>query len=117
MKPRLVSKVSLDATKSLVVALVTEPGETFEYIYREANGLRWDSALRALHAYEPQRWEPTELLCHVATTLRSAFSEDLQFSKDTLWEGVSLQLQELLRSALPTASGTTSLPMSHHSEA
>ncbi len=117
MKPRIVSKVSLDPAKNLFVALETESGETFEYIYREANGLRWDSALRAIQAYEPQRWEPSELLRHVAATLRSAFGEDLQFREDTLWEGVPLQLQEQLRSALPTASGTTSRPKSQRSEA
>jgi hypothetical protein len=75
-------------------------GETFEHIYREANGLRWNRSLCALHAYEPSRWEHRELLCHMASTLRTACDEELHFTENTVWQSVPEELQVKLRLAL-----------------
>jgi hypothetical protein len=68
MKRLPISSVEIDSAGNLFVRPKTD--RSYEYIYREANGLRWDGHKRALHAYEPARWEPAELLQHMATALR-----------------------------------------------
>jgi hypothetical protein len=100
MNRRAVAKVFIDSTGQLFVVPELEPGISYEYIYREANGLRWHKTLRALHAYEPGRWEPVELLRHISATLKSACDEDLQVTEGTAWEGVPPELRDKLRSAL-----------------
>ena len=100
MSRRAIAKVFIDATGQLFVVPKIEPDATYEYIYREANGLRWHKKLRALHAYEPERWEHVELLRHISATLRSAFDEELKITEDTAWEGVAAELKGKLLSAL-----------------
>ena len=100
MNRRAIAKVLIDATGQLFVAPELEPDSTYEYIYREANGLRWHKALRALHAYEPERWDHVELLRHISATLKSACDEELKITDDTVWEGVTPELRSRLRSAL-----------------
>ena len=100
MKRRTVAKVLIDSEGPLFVMPELEPGRTYEYIYREANGLRWHKALHALHAYEPNRWEHEELLRHIVATLKSACDEDLGFVESTAWEGVPPELQARLRASL-----------------
>jgi hypothetical protein len=100
MNPRTVAKLYIDMTGQMFVFPKLEPSETYEYIYREANGLRWHKDLRALHAYEPQRWEPAELLRHIAATLKAAYDEDLQIVEGTAWEGIPAELQAEICSVL-----------------
>ncbi len=100
MKRRLIAKVMIDRAGQLFVVPELEPEATYEYIYREANGLRWNRTHRALHANEPARWEHVELLRHISATLNSACDEELVFTKCTEWEGVPPDLKESLRSAL-----------------
>jgi len=101
MKQRAISKVVIEASGRLLVCpkLSAEPSN-YEYIYREANGLRWDRQENALHAYEPTRWKHEELLMHIAATLRVSCDEDLIFDQDTQWVGVQPEIQQVLRQAL-----------------
>ena len=77
MKQRAIAKVVVDSSGRLFVSPKTDDGHSYEYIYREANGLRWDQARRALCAYEPSRWRHEELLQHMATTLCESCDEEL----------------------------------------
>jgi hypothetical protein len=90
--------VEIDSAGILFVRPETD--RSYEYIYREANGLRWDSKKRALHAYEPARWKPAELLQHMATTLRECCDEALVFTDSTSWDGVSAEMQSHLKREL-----------------
>ena len=100
MKNRAIASVVIASSGHLFVAPELEGDEDYEYIYREANGLRWDRTSRSLHAYEPARWEHVELLRHIASTLQSACDEDLHLTEKTVWQGVPLELQSRIRSAL-----------------
>lgn len=93
-----IASIAVDSAGSLYVRLKTD--QSYEYIYREANGLRWDREKRALQAYEPLRWKPAELLQHMAATLRECRDEALAFDDSTSWEGVSADLQDSLRKVL-----------------
>ncbi|MGJ4748486.1 hypothetical protein ACQV5M_19150, partial [Leptospira sp. SA-E8] len=72
----------------------------YEYIYREANGLRWNREHHAFCAYEPMRWEPEELLQHIAATVVGELGEQLHFTQQTSWHGISSELERKLRNAL-----------------
>ena len=98
MKVLPIASVDIDSAGSLFVRPKTD--QSYEYIYREGNGLRWDGNKRALHADEPARWEPTELLHHIATTLRESCDQALVFTDSTSWHGVPAELQNDLRNAL-----------------
>jgi hypothetical protein len=97
MKVRAVALVEMDSSGQLFVRPESDSEGIYEYIYREANGLRWNREKRALCAYEPERWQPEELFQHMVTTLRSAFDETLQLTQDTVWIGVPPELQTQLR--------------------
>ena len=98
MKLLPIACVELDSAGSLFVRPKTD--RSYEYIYREANGLRWDGPRRALHAHEPARWKPAELLQHMARTLRVCCDEALVFTESTSWEGVSAEMQNDLTNVL-----------------
>jgi hypothetical protein len=100
MDQRAISKILVNSAGALFVVPESKDDTRCEYIYREANGLRWDKSLQAFHAYEPGRWQHDELLRHIATTVRSAFDEDLRVTEATVWEGIAPELEARLRMAL-----------------
>jgi hypothetical protein len=96
MKTLDIARLVIDTTSGLLVHPNMDGRAPYEHIYREANGLRWADEKQALHAYEPSRWEPEELLSHIARTLRSCYEEELRFTEETEWEGVSPELRARL---------------------
>ena len=104
MQQRAIAKIIIEPSGALLVCPRAETPVGYEYIYREANGLRWDREKRALFAYEPSRWKHEELLQHIAPTLRHRCDEELYFAEQTEWVGVSPALQSALRSALAQGS-------------
>jgi len=100
VKTREIVKLALDPAGGLLVYPSMDGRPSYEYIYREANGLRWNHEKQALHAHEPLRWKPEELLSHIAITLRSCCDEALSFTEKTEWQGVSPELRTRLLHAL-----------------
>ena len=101
MEQRAISKVVIEeGGRLLVCPKLSAERSSYEYIYREANGLRWDRQENALHAYEPTRWKHVELLMHIAATLRECCDEELIFDQDTQWVGVQPEFQQAMRQAL-----------------
>ena len=96
MNVRTIALVEMDSTGQLFVRPQSDTEGKYEYIYREANGLRWSRDRRALCAYEPARWQPEELFQHIVATLQSTFDETLQLTEDTVWIGVPQNLQRRL---------------------
>lgn len=107
MQARAIAQIEIDSSGFLLVSPQADDTRSYEYTYREANGLRWNGEKKALFAYEPSRWKHEELLRHVADTVRSACDEDLCFTEQTKWVGVSPQFQELLRRAIEQRPGTS----------
>ena len=100
MTPRAVRQVIIEPKAGLLVVLQGDGLKLYEYIYREANGLRWNTERQAVHAYEPLRWEHAELLKHIANAVREAFGEELQLSQSTELVGVSPELKAELGEVL-----------------
>lgn len=86
MNPRSLASIEVDALGRLWVRPVMDGAPSYEFIYREANGLRWNREEGALCAYEPARWEPVELLRHIVATLGSACDEVLRADEATVWK-------------------------------
>ena len=100
MTDRAITAVEIDSSGRLLVRPKVESGALYEYIYREANGLRWDREKHAFYAHEPSRWGHEELLQHIAATVRSAFAEELRITAQTAWVGVAPELERKLRHVL-----------------
>jgi hypothetical protein len=100
MKTLEIAKLVIDAASGLMVYPKMDGRPSYEHIYREANGVRWSAEKQALHAYEPTRWKPEELLSHIASTLSSCYDEELSFTEQTEWQGVSSELRARLQQAL-----------------
>ena len=103
MKIRAIATTVIEPSGALFVCPLTDEQMGYEYIYREANGLRWDRERKALCAHEPARWDHEELLQHIAATLREAFDEKLVFTEKTAWVGVPPELQNRLRAVIEKA--------------
>ena len=98
MQHREIAKLVIDFTAGLLVHPQMDGQLSYEYIYREASGLRWNKEKQALCACEPSRWEHEELLTNMASALRSCCDEKLCFTEKTERHGVSPELRvRLLR--------------------
>jgi len=100
MNELAITAIEIDSSGRLLVRPLVETGALYEYIYREANGLRWHREKHVFYAYEPLRWGHEELLRHIAATVRSAFGEQLRITAETAWVGVAPELEHKLRRVL-----------------
>jgi len=100
MDRRAVAAVEIDPKGRLLVRPEAESVAAYEYIYREANGLRWDRERCSFCAYEPDRWEPVELMKHLVATVGDAYNERLFITNSTAWVCVPPELERELRVVL-----------------
>ena len=78
--------ISVDAlTGELSVVPDLPGGEDYEYIWRDASGIRWDASRQALVAYEPSRWPPDALFRQIRAAVVGEYGQRLMVSADTLW--------------------------------
>jgi hypothetical protein len=94
-----VSRIEVEPSGRLLVAPSGEGGR-YEYVYREANGLRWDAHARAFYAYEPSKWAAGELVLHIASTLRQAIGVELYLAENTEWVNVPSPVRHEILQAL-----------------
>ena len=106
MKTRGIAAIEIDHSGRLLVRPETHDFALYEYVYREANGLRWDGASQAFYAYEPARWDHERLIRHIAATVRVAFGEQLCITAHTAWVGVAPELEQRLRLAITQDPGS-----------
>lgn len=74
----------------------------FEYIYRDASGIRWDRSHRSLIAYEPDRWVPIEVFQQMLFAARNEYGVTLFTTRETRYSGIS----DDLRSAIESSSAS-----------
>jgi len=98
-----VREIAVDQSGRLLVK-PESPSASFQYIYRAANGLRWDDDSNAFVAAEPQRWNATELLAHLEQTLRDELGASLRLTSETSWVNLSSEQQTELRGVLTGSS-------------
>lgn len=73
-------------------------GSDYEFIWRDASGIRWDSAERALIADQPNRWQPEALFRQMLQAVHREYGDRLEFSPETRWSVADGALVERLKS-------------------
>jgi hypothetical protein len=100
-KERVIEELGLDAKGHLFLRPVAATAEGYSQIYRDASGIRWNTALRVLHAYEPERWEALALYKQIIAAVRREYGVLLTIRPDTRWSGISDELRIFIQGALP----------------
>jgi hypothetical protein len=65
----------------------------YEHIYRDASGIRWNSTMGSLIAYEPSKWKPAALFWQIIAAARNEYGHNLAITRDTAWVNVSPSLK------------------------
>lgn len=99
-----VEEIAIDSSGRLLVR-PEAADSSFQFIYRAANGLRWEAGVSAFVAAEPERWEPQELLTHIVRTVREELGGVLHLTEQTRWHNVSEQQRIELRGAFEGEAG------------
>src|SRR5690348_13207601 len=98
---RRIEEIGLDTQGHLFVRPAAATPQEFDLIYRDASGIRWDSTLRALHAYEPERWDALTLYRQIIAAVRREYGVVLEITPNTRWSGTSGELRASIQGALP----------------
>jgi hypothetical protein len=88
-----IEEIGLDSHGCLYVRPVTTNANEFAYIYRDASGVRWSNEVRALHAAEPERWEPTALYLQIIDAVRREYGIQLLIKPETRWTCIPGELR------------------------
>ncbi len=83
----------LDVESGLMVRPVSKD---FEFIYRDASGIRWNPQHKALIAYEPLRWDSKDLFEQILFAVRNEYGITLFTSASTTYTNISEDLKSTL---------------------
>lgn len=101
-----IEEIGLDDQGYLFVRPLTAAADEFAYIYRAAMGIRWNTQLRALHAYEPARWAATDLYKQIFAAVRSEYGVQLKVTPGTLWSRIPADVRNSIQAFdFDTAAG------------
>ena len=73
---------------------------TFEFIYRDASGVRWDEHNKSLVAYEPERWSAFDLYRQILSAVKNEYGCQLFTNTETRWSNVPEAIRQMIE-ALP----------------
>jgi hypothetical protein len=93
-----IKEVSIEEDGRLCVYPDTSVSGDFEFIWRDASGIRWDTKANALVAYEPHRWEAVTLYGQIILAVKSEYGWQLNLTPATSWRGVSEEIKEKIQS-------------------
>ena len=65
--------------------------DKYEFIYRDASGIRWDPENRCLYPFEPKELPHHEWLKIIRNAVMSEYGDDLVLTKLTHWENVDYE--------------------------
>jgi hypothetical protein len=100
---RPIEEIGLDAQGHLFIRPAAASSEEFSYIYRDGSGIRWNTKLRTLQAYEPERWDAIALYRQMIAAVRREYGVLLVIKPNTRWSGISDELHASIQ-ALPPES-------------
>jgi hypothetical protein len=99
MPARDIAEIAMHASGQLLITPAA-PAQSDEMIYRAGAGVQWDSNALGFVAAESHRWQPVELVRHIARTVRAELGDDLRPTHATKWSGVPAQLRSEITHAL-----------------
>jgi len=91
-----IEEIGLDDQGNLFVRPSAASADEFTHIYRAAMGIRWNSRLRALYAYEPARWVSTDLFKQIVSAVCSEYGIQLKGTPATIWNRIPADLRKTI---------------------
>ena len=91
-----IEEIGLDDQGYLFVRPLAASADEFTHIYRAAMGIRWNSRLRALHAYEPARWAAMDLYKQVIAAVDSEYGVQLHATLGTIWTRIPADIRKAI---------------------
>ncbi len=83
-----IDEVAIDSMGRLLVRPRIAANEDFEFIYRTASGVRWQSESRCLAPYELKDKAPPWWFRQIVDAVRSEYRQLLKLHPDTIWTNV-----------------------------
>jgi hypothetical protein len=75
--------------------------ETFEFIYRAASGVHWDTKDRFLHAKEPGEWTYPFYFKQIVSAVVSEYGVKIQLTRETKWSSVPDDVRVAIEAGTP----------------
>ena len=89
-----IQQVELDERDSLVVVPEKTNSENFQFIWRDASGVRWDEDRLCFYAWEPEKWEKANFFRQVVLAVKNELGIKLQINRNTKWTNVPIEIRE-----------------------
>jgi hypothetical protein len=88
-----ISKIEIMKSGEMFVVLASGGKPIYQYIYREAAGIYWDSEVKGFKASAPEKWTYTEWFKQIVSVVASCLGVTLKLSNFTVWVNVPEQLK------------------------
>ena len=82
----------------MIGLMIVPASESFDHIYRDASGIRWNRDFHALVAYEPDRWTHDGLFEQILFAVRNEYGVELFIDAETTMDSLSDQKFNQLKS-------------------
>lgn len=89
MKQEIINRVELLDTGELLLGLESSGESMYQYVYREAAGVYWDSNKHGFKSTEMKEWSCAQWFGHIVGVVRSGLGIDLKLGADVSWLNIS----------------------------
>jgi len=93
-----IKEIRIDNNGHMHVLPAIEICGSFDFIWRDASGIRWDTNVASLIAAEPDRWEYFKLFGQILAAVQSEYGWQLSIAPNTLWFNVPNELRQRIES-------------------
>ena len=95
MNSDVIKKMWIDNTGSLCIQPVSE---RFEYIYRSAMGIDWNSSEGFLYPRIIGAWQPADWFRQILAAVRNEYYCDLHLTLETNWTDIDTETRRAIES-------------------
>jgi hypothetical protein len=96
MRTVAIESVEIDEAHGLIVRPHISPHEDFEFIFRTATGVRWNSTMRALTPVSGSTPSHAIWFGRIVDAMRDEYACTLALTSTTGWKNVPPELREVL---------------------
>lgn len=89
-----IESVEVAPSGELLLRAAPDPRGLYEYIYRTATGVRWDSARSAFVAPTPREWSYADWFGQILADAKSELGVTLVLSSATEWVNVAPKVRQ-----------------------
>jgi Integron Cassette Protein Hfx_Cass5 len=86
-----IAAISVDAAGRLLVKPALSKNADFNFIYRAAMEVSWDSELRSFSAPAPRAWSRADWFKKIVAAAKGEYGVQLCLSPDTQWSNVAAE--------------------------